>query len=226
MNREELSILLNKEGIPSDWYSLSGDLEPGRIILYENYSKWEVFYYDERGKRSMLKTCLTEEEACMFIHQQLMQQMLSHQFIYYSQPPVIIPHTTESVLEVGFEATAIHIWLDSIIKNNHNLSNTNALIFLLEKDTDYYQKYTIHLYGSNKYSLTNNNTVTCFSVDIIPYHDWISIGSDQNEEVFEKVFSDILWKYIFHNGASEYRDLFKGKMLCVGFRNNIHALLS
>lgn len=49
MNREELSILLNKEGIPSDWYSLSGDLGPGRIILYEIYSKWEVFYYDERG---------------------------------------------------------------------------------------------------------------------------------------------------------------------------------
>lgn len=106
----------------------------------------------------MLKTCLTEE-ACMFIHQQLMQQMLSHQFIYYSQPPVIIPHTTESVLEVGFEATAIHIWLDSIIKNNHNLSNTNALIFVLEKDTDYYQKYTIHLYGSNKYSLTNTSGI-------------------------------------------------------------------
>ena len=45
MHRKELIKILEQEGIPSCWYSLYGELLPDRIVLYENYGKWEVFYF-------------------------------------------------------------------------------------------------------------------------------------------------------------------------------------
>ena len=51
MHRKELIKILEQERIPSCWYSLYGELLPDRIVLYENYGKWEVFYFDERGNK-------------------------------------------------------------------------------------------------------------------------------------------------------------------------------
>ena len=72
MNRNELLRVLNKEGISPNKYSLYGELQSDRIIIYENYNVWEVFYLDERGGRQMFKRCRSEEEACDFVYQTLM----------------------------------------------------------------------------------------------------------------------------------------------------------
>ena len=66
MNREKLAKILDIEGIPSTWYSLYGDFfTPNRIVLYENYAKWEVYYIDERGGRTLLTSCMSEDAACV-----------------------------------------------------------------------------------------------------------------------------------------------------------------
>lgn len=222
MDRKELSKILQKERIPSDWYSLYGDLEPDRIILYLNYHKWEVFYLDERGGRTLLKSCRTEEEACAYIHQHLVQELLSHKSIYYSHPPVIIPNTTVLIWEVGFLETAIRIWIDSIIMVENNWSEITIVIFEIERDNYFYQKYKINLYGSKEY--TTSQKEICYSVDAIPYHDWISIKSEKNEDIFEKEVSSILYRSSHNNEVLGYRCFFAGKKICVGFRNRIHIL--
>ena len=43
MNRNDLKFELDKLGVNENLYSLYGNLECDRIILYENYHRWEVF---------------------------------------------------------------------------------------------------------------------------------------------------------------------------------------
>jgi hypothetical protein len=46
--KEKLDLLAVNE----NFYSLSGTLLPDRVILYNSYEKWLVFYFDERGNRN------------------------------------------------------------------------------------------------------------------------------------------------------------------------------
>ena len=62
--KNSLSIL----GISEKEYSLDGSLNPDSIILYHNYSKWEVFYLDERGIKNSEKIFDSESEACLYIY--------------------------------------------------------------------------------------------------------------------------------------------------------------
>lgn len=70
MNRQDLKHKLDEMGIDENYYSLSGNLEWDKIILYENYSNWEVFYLSERGTRDNLHVFHSEDEACQYIHQE------------------------------------------------------------------------------------------------------------------------------------------------------------
>lgn len=69
MNKDELKKELDKLGINSNEYSLSGDIDSDKIVLYQNYDKWEVFYFDERGGRNDEKVFSREEEACSYIYE-------------------------------------------------------------------------------------------------------------------------------------------------------------
>jgi hypothetical protein len=68
MDIVELKKELNKIGVNPNRYSLNGSLDWDKIILYKNYSKWEVFYLDERGERNDEKIFNSEEDACLFIY--------------------------------------------------------------------------------------------------------------------------------------------------------------
>ena len=46
---------LDKLGVNPNEYSLNGNIESDKIVLYQNYSKGEVFYFDERGGRDVYK---------------------------------------------------------------------------------------------------------------------------------------------------------------------------
>lgn len=69
MNKDELKKELDKLGINSNEYSLNGDIDSDKIVLYQNYDKWEVFYFDERGGRNDEKVFCHEEDACSYIYE-------------------------------------------------------------------------------------------------------------------------------------------------------------
>lgn len=68
MNREELDNQLKELGVFSGFYSLDGELLPDRMILYYNYNKWEVFYFDERRNRDKEKIFHSEDDACQYLY--------------------------------------------------------------------------------------------------------------------------------------------------------------
>lgn len=72
MTQEEFKKKLAEHNIPESNYSFDGSLEHDTIIIFENYAKWEVFYY-ERGNRSMLKICSSEEDVYDFLWAQVRQ---------------------------------------------------------------------------------------------------------------------------------------------------------
>jgi hypothetical protein len=76
MNRKELKLKLDEMGIDSNSYSLNGDLLPDRIVLYHSYSKWEVFYFNERGSREGVTFFDSEDAACGSIYEDFRQLSL------------------------------------------------------------------------------------------------------------------------------------------------------
>ncbi len=70
MNREQLIIKLNEIKVKATQYSLYGDLLPDRIVLYNSYNDWVVFYLDERGNRRDQITFSSENEACNYIYEE------------------------------------------------------------------------------------------------------------------------------------------------------------
>ncbi len=74
MNKEELSILLKKEKINDDMYSLEGGLPNEMYCLEENGGRWEV-YYSERGNKTGLKLFSTENDACLYFHNLLLRSL-------------------------------------------------------------------------------------------------------------------------------------------------------
>jgi len=68
MDIEDLKNSLSILHISEKEYSLDGSLNPDSIILYHNYSKWEVFYLDERGLKNSEKNFDSESEACQYIY--------------------------------------------------------------------------------------------------------------------------------------------------------------
>lgn len=67
MNRLDLLFKLTELNIEPRRYSLYDELKPDAIILFHNYSKWEVFYLNERGGRNVEKIFDSEEKACEYI---------------------------------------------------------------------------------------------------------------------------------------------------------------
>jgi len=74
MNKEELKHKLEELDVYYGFSSLEGDLLPDRIVLYHNYTKWEVFYFDERGNRDNEKIFFSENDACNYVYEHFKKQ--------------------------------------------------------------------------------------------------------------------------------------------------------
>ncbi len=74
MNKEELEDQLKELDVFRGFYSLDGELLPDRMVLYHNYNKWEVFYFDERGNRGKEKIFYSEDEACQYLYDYFKKQ--------------------------------------------------------------------------------------------------------------------------------------------------------
>ena len=221
MNREELIKVLDRERIPVYWYSLYGELLPDRIVLYKNNDHWEVFYFDERGNKQMLRKCSSETSACDFIHDKLALTMLTNEGVVFSHTPVLLPQTLESVKKVKIVEVATHVWFDSIIEQEKTLpEDITTIVFELEKLED--KRYRIHFGGSRKKIISGDNDD--FSIDYRPYHDWMLVRSEKEELDFEEEYSDIISKCKNGEGNASYCDFFIGRTFCVGFLRRIHIV--
>lgn len=223
MNRKELAKLLEIEGIPSTMYSLDGDLfTPDRIVLYKNYSLWEVFYLGDRGERDTIKMCTSEDEACTCIHQELvLTGILSVNSIFFSHNPECLPSTMALIKEKGILEVVMRIWIDSIIKDSTWPKDINSIIFFLEEDKDLH-RYTISLWGSKNVNTTEG--VINFSVDYVPCHDKVYIGFQNIESDLDKEISDIISRLGQCKENTAYKDFFEGKFIYVGFKDNLHIV--
>lgn len=74
MNKNDLKQKLNSSNIPKDTYSLEGGLPNEAYCINQNEDKWEV-YYSERGQKSGLKIIDSEEEACEYFYQELIEML-------------------------------------------------------------------------------------------------------------------------------------------------------
>jgi hypothetical protein len=74
MNSVDLKKKLDALNVYPGFYSLDGQLLPDRIVLYHNYTKWEVFYFDERGNRDKEKIFFSESDACEYIYEYFKKQ--------------------------------------------------------------------------------------------------------------------------------------------------------
>ncbi len=67
MDRQQLKLALYKLGVNPKRYAFD-TLESDAVILYQNYSLFEVFYLSERGNRDMKKSFSSEAEACEYVY--------------------------------------------------------------------------------------------------------------------------------------------------------------
>ena len=71
MNRADLRLLLEAEGVPVDAYSLGGQISDECLCLRIVEGGWTVFY-SERGGRSGAMNFDTEDEACDYMATRLL----------------------------------------------------------------------------------------------------------------------------------------------------------
>lgn len=74
MNRKDLKQKLDELNIYEGFYSLDGTLLPDRMVLYQSYNDWVVFYFDERGNRERTITFSSEQEACQYLYEYFKRQ--------------------------------------------------------------------------------------------------------------------------------------------------------
>ena len=75
MNVRQLEKVLDNLGIPKNYYSINGHLIADTYILNQAYSKWEYFYYDEKGNQEGYKSFNNENEACEYLLEKLKNEM-------------------------------------------------------------------------------------------------------------------------------------------------------
>lgn len=77
MNREELGVRLQDEGVLETWYHLYGAHYPERLVLDHRAAGWVVFY-TERGDESAVKWFDEEAAACEELLTRLLREVQNH----------------------------------------------------------------------------------------------------------------------------------------------------
>ena len=74
MRKHELKRKLMENSVPEDMYSLEGGLPNEAYVLNKKDSLWEV-YYSERGIKSGLRHFESEEQACDYIYELIIDDL-------------------------------------------------------------------------------------------------------------------------------------------------------
>lgn len=74
LTRAALAEILDREGIPSDAYSLTGDRWTEEYVLDPRPEGW-IVYYSERGLQSGLRVFDDENQACGYLLALLLKEV-------------------------------------------------------------------------------------------------------------------------------------------------------
>jgi hypothetical protein len=66
--------ILNWE-VPKYLYSINEGLKPNAYIIFENYTKWDYFFLDEKGERIGHRTFNNREDAFDYLWKKLFSEM-------------------------------------------------------------------------------------------------------------------------------------------------------
>lgn len=75
MNTSQLEKELDTLGVPKDYYAINGHLASDIYILNQVYTKWEYFYFDEKGNQEGYKSFDDENEACEYFLKKLKNEI-------------------------------------------------------------------------------------------------------------------------------------------------------
>lgn len=67
----QLEEELDNLGVPKYYYSINGNLTSDTYVLNHVYTKWEYFYFDEKGNQEGYKCFYDENEACEYLLEKL-----------------------------------------------------------------------------------------------------------------------------------------------------------
>jgi hypothetical protein len=67
VNISQLEQELDRLGIAKNRYSINGHLAGDTYVLNQVYSKWEYFYFDEKGNRIGYRNFDHENDACEYL---------------------------------------------------------------------------------------------------------------------------------------------------------------
>ncbi len=73
MNIIELTEKLHSSGIKKQSYSFDKEYPNEAMCLNSRYGTWDV-YYSERGEKSNLKRFASEDQACQYMYNILMEK--------------------------------------------------------------------------------------------------------------------------------------------------------
>ncbi len=76
MNIQELEEKLKTEGVIDVYWSIPGHFIPGADWWLEQSKNksWLVYYQDERGNKHTIKTFISEDEACEFFYNYVIEK--------------------------------------------------------------------------------------------------------------------------------------------------------
>jgi hypothetical protein len=75
MNLNELKSKLYNANVPDRWYSLDEGEKPDAVIVYNNYSKWECYYLDEKGDKRDFRLFRSDQEAYDYLWGKMERQL-------------------------------------------------------------------------------------------------------------------------------------------------------
>ena len=76
MTKNELKIQLIKDKVPEEVYSLNGGKPNEAYCINYLNGKWET-YYSEKGIKSEKEEFMTEDEACRYFYNWIIQSLKS-----------------------------------------------------------------------------------------------------------------------------------------------------
>lgn len=142
---KDLKDKLKKLNIKESHYSLSGELKSDSIILYYNYTKWEIFYMDEKGHRNQLGIFDKEEDACNFFYELMIEESNKINNEICLKLDLSSPWKNKSIKDLEQKLTELHIYfINSFSCLEISFVQESLILRYEEKKWNLYIRYCVY----------------------------------------------------------------------------------